>query len=295
MMRKILIIFLLLVLTLNVNASGTRADCENISINVSNARLDEKSSMLKTFSIENKDSERFFIERINAFDYNSSIKVEGKGWERIVLPGDESFFNVQIKSFNVKKDQEIEGFVEVRGHFLSGTKCSIEDIGTQNFNVFVKNEDEAFAEEIELEQEKIEECKGFELIIPENVENVNEIPFTVKNITNDRIQVRLSGANLGIETKYFSIPAQTTVEKSVNVMPFEQKTWLVFNSNVNGCFVKSKNVQIFTDNPFEKPQTVAEQAPGFQITSQLGNAVGLITLGGFNAWNSIANFLGFSG
>lgn len=206
-----------------------------------------------TFTVKNYGSERFYIDKLNAFDFEDSIHTQEHSWQDVVLAGDQATIRVEIEAS--EKENDLKAFVELKGHFLSGKECGYTDV-QEEFSVNVLTHG----------VQKFEpECEGFSLFTLDEkfIEGYGEIEFLAVNKSGQSAVIKLETKNLGVSENIFYVPSGTEKKFSVEVQTAEERAELIYNVKLSDCGIPSKKTIIHsTPTPHPTPQPTPTPTPG---------------------------------
>jgi len=234
-----LILFLLVLLA----GQAFAVNCGMLDLETNGVELFEDSTKTVSFSVHNHGSERFYIDKVNAFDFDSGIHTEEASWQDVVLAGDEALVRVEIEA---EKDGEgeKEAKVEIRGHFLGGRECGYRDI-YEEFDVEVlKKPVQSFEPE----------CTGFHLytISEKFIDEAGEIEFVVKNDTGFDAVVKLESSDLSMGSSVFVSKAGEEKHFSTGVSSSKEIAELTYKVELSGCGIPSEKTIVYS-SVYEPP------------------------------------------
>jgi len=234
-LRNGLILFLLVLLA----GQAFAVNCGMIDLETYNVELFENSTKTVTFSVHNHGSERFYIDKVNAFDFESGIRTEESSWQDVVLAGGEALVRVEIES---EKDSEgdKDAKVEIRGHFLGGKECGYRDI-YEEFGVEVlKKPVQSFEPE----------CTGFRLytISEKYISGVGELEFVVKNDTGFDAVVKLESSDLVLEDSVFVAREGEEKHFSTGISSDKERAEITYKVELSGCGIPSEKTVVYSSD-----------------------------------------------
>ena len=238
-MKTGLILFLLVLLA----GQAFAVNCGMIDLETYAVELFENSSKTVSFSVHNYGSERFYIDKVNAFDFESGIQTEEASWQDVVLTGDEALIRVEIES-DKDSEGEKEAKVEIRGHFLGGKECGFRDI-YEEFGVEVlKKPVQSFEPE----------CTGFHLytISEKFIDEIGEIEFVVKNDSGFDAIVKLESSDLSMGSSVFVARAGEEKHFSTGISSSKETAELNYKVELSGCGIPSEKTIVYS-TVFEPP------------------------------------------
>jgi len=215
--------------------SFVSTECSDLWLNVSAIEVEAGSSEYSTFLIHNYGSERFFLDRVYAFDSDSDILTEEISYDNYIKPGEAGEIKVRVFAGQEAEAKNTTAYVEFRGHFLSGKECGYFD-SKKGFPVKVS------------EKKAYSDCGSFELVVPSTVtaEGKERVEFLVSNFSRETAIIRLEGDGLGLSANYFYVPAGVETEKEVLVESALDKAWIEFKVELGGCGIPSKFTEVLS-------------------------------------------------
>lgn len=204
------------------DSSSNNAYCNDIEINTNSVFLDEDETKVVGFYLQNFSNRKFYVDKVDAFDYSNLIDSEAYSWPDSVESFDREDFFVEIETLNTGN---ASGFVEVRGHFNNGIICSFSDIGREEYDIFVDyapsgdngnnngNDGDSGNGQVN--------CNALTLNVPNEIEVIGDSFFdvSVNNTFDQSVVVNVSSANINVNPSSLTFPANSYSTKTINVMP----------------------------------------------------------------------------
>lgn len=116
------------------------SECNEILIKVNNVYVDEDSTQIVSFSIENDSAEEFELYDIDIDESSTYFDAFIYSKPRFIESWDSEAFRVKIESNRVSSDKRGTVTVQAKGRFDDGTYCSYGSIREEDFKVFVEND-----------------------------------------------------------------------------------------------------------------------------------------------------------
>jgi len=213
------------------------AECSDLTLNVSNVTVKENAKASVTFYLINNSDERFYLDRVSAFDFAEGVQTNAVRWDHAA----ESFGSAVIV-VGVHAEQtrgEKTAYLQVQGHFLNGKECYYYQLKSE-FNVDVVLEQKAD------EEDNLAYCKLFSIDLPKNVymEGMGTIDFNVNNYTTQDAKITITGRGATVETSEYLIPAKTIAEKKLIVASSNKQAQISFFVDLGACGKIGKTVYI---------------------------------------------------
>ncbi len=213
--------------------SFSSTDCSELWLNVNAVEVTAGENTYQTFLLHNYGSERFFLDRVYAFDSDADILTEETSHDFYVKPGETAKIQIRVLANPDAKEKSTYAFIEFRGHFLNGKECGYAD-SRKSFPVKITA------------KKKYSNCNGFELIVPDTItiNGKERIKFFVSNLSNETAIIRLEGNDISLSTNYFYVPAGVETEKEALLESTLDKTWLEFKVELGECSIPSRFTKI---------------------------------------------------
>lgn len=203
-------------------SSSNNAYCNDIEVNTNSVFLDEDETKVVGFYLQNFSNRKFYVDKVDAFDYSSLIDSEAYSWPDSVESQDREDFFIEIEALN---RGNASGFVEVRGHFNNGITCSFSDIGREEYDVFVDyasngNDGNDNGNDGDSGSGQVN-CNALTLNVPNEIEVIGDSFFdvSVNNTFNQSVVVNIASANINVNPGSLTFPANSYSTKTINVMP----------------------------------------------------------------------------
>ncbi len=260
--------------------SGT--DCSELWLNVNAVEVTAGENAYGTFLLHNYASERFFIDRVYAFDSDSSVLTQELTYDSYVKPGGSAEIRVEVRAEEGAEEKIATGYVEFRGHFLSGKECSYAD-SKKSFPIKI------------YEKKKYSRCESFDLIVPSTVaaDGEERVEFFVSNLSAETAIIRLDGDYLQLSTNYFYVPSGVEAKKEFLVKPLGDKAWIEYKVELAECVVPSKFTKVVSSGlagEITAEHEVEWTQDAFELTVKVKNGsgfdeTGMISLDLPGDWN----------
>lgn len=115
-------------------------ECNEIQIDAQNVYIDEDSTKIVSFSIENDSGRDFELLDIGVEENSSYFDAELYSKPRYIDSYERESFRVRIEADRVSGDRQSSVEIEARGRFDNGEYCSYSNIAEERFTVFVENQ-----------------------------------------------------------------------------------------------------------------------------------------------------------
>ncbi|MEM0359785.1 MAG: hypothetical protein QXK06_00425 [Candidatus Diapherotrites archaeon] len=251
-------------------------NCNMVFFELYNVELWEGSKETFTFAINNTGNERFYIDKVNAFDFSEGIAVQEEYWGDVVLPGEKAFATISVKADKGTEERERKAYIELSGRFLGGKRCSFSDVHGE-FNVSVLKEP----------VHKIEpRCDGFSLTAPKEkyIEGEGTIEFFASNKTNYDAIITLESESISVSESVFQLRKGEEKKFSAFIKSDADRATLKYNVRVSDCGIPSQETRIYsametpiptpTPQPFKAIEigaSASKDANGFLVTVEIHN------------------------
>jgi hypothetical protein len=249
-------------------------NCNMVSFELYNAELWEGSTDTFTFAVGNYGSERFYIEKVNAFDFEEGILVQEESWDDVIMPGEKALVTVSVEADSGIEEKERSAKIELSGHFLGGKKCYFKDVHGE-FTVNVLKEP----------VQKIEaRCEGFSLNTPKEkyIEGSGTIKFFASNKTNYPATIMLESGSITIDDSVFFLPAGEEKTFTAFIESDYESAELEYKVDVSDCGIPSQATIVYSESaePIPVPSelesmeighSVAKDENGFLVTVSIYN------------------------
>ncbi len=217
---------------------GFAVNCNMVSIETYDVELQAGSSKTVTFLVNNYAPERFYIDKVNAFDFEQGIRTDEQSWQSVVLSQGNAAVRVSIKAEENATEGKRTASVELQGHFLGGTECTYNSIHA-SFNVNVVKEPVHRVEA---------RCEGFSLytLKEKHIGNTGEIDFVADNKSNYPAVIKLESPDLGLSDDMFYVSAG---EEKTFTVQLQASTWqaeLTYNIELSDCGIPSKKTIVYS-------------------------------------------------
>ncbi|MCX6801792.1 MAG: hypothetical protein NT067_01630 [Candidatus Diapherotrites archaeon] len=247
-------------------------NCNMVYFELYNAELWAGSTDTFTYAVNNTGNERFYIERVNAFDFEGGISVEEEYWDDVVLPGEKALVAVSVEADSGIEEGERAAKIELNGHFLGGKKCYYKDVHGE----FMVNVLEEPVQKIEAK------CEGFSLIAPEEkyIDGSGTIQFFASNQTNYPATIRLESNRIAIDDSVFSLPAGEEKTFTASIESDYESAELEYKVDVSDCGIPSQTTTVYSESAAPTPSelegmdmgsSVAKDENGFLVTVSIYN------------------------
>ncbi|MFH1234335.1 MAG: hypothetical protein V1493_01865 [Candidatus Diapherotrites archaeon] len=249
-------------------------NCNMVSFELYNAELWEGSTDTFTFAVNNYGNERFYIDKVNAFDFEEGILVQEESWDDVIMPGEKALVMVSVEADSGIEEKERAAKIELSGRFLGGKKCYYKDVHGE-FMVNVLKEP----------VQKIEpRCDGFYLNTPgeKYINGSGTIKFFASNKTNYAAIITLESDSMGIDDSVFFLPAGEEKTFTAFIESDYESAELEYKVDVSDCGIPSQVTTVYSESaePIPVPSglesmeighSVAKDENGFLVTVSLYN------------------------
>lgn len=234
------------------------ASCSDLKIETHAVEVRAGSRANFAFYLHNNSDERFYIDRVHAFDFADGISTQALRWDSLAPAGDEAAIVVSIDAFEDAEQKDRNAFVQARGHFLSGKECHYYDLKA-DFPVEVISE-KISVEELEKEPEY---CELFEIVMPDTIRiyNSGTLDFIVKNYSDQDAKIYVNAQNASAYTYFYLVPAKTIANKTLRVESGANKATIEFTVDLGACGTTKRYLEVINEavqGPSEIPE-VSEQ------------------------------------
>ncbi|HLD58124.1 MAG TPA: hypothetical protein VI977_00580 [archaeon] len=205
-------------------AFGTQLNpqCSDITVNTGTIRVEAGKTAIESFTITNSAGERFFIDSADAFDSSQNFSVQTNGYDRTILSQGTGIINVKATGGNYNEGRLESAYIELRGHFLGGKTCTLQDFGAKAFNVIVEQPvsgTQTYEKETNYFQNYNSFCENINVLVPAEVSigNSGSFDITIENYSDYRTTVRLSGNGLFVNPGLISVPRNSVITENIFV------------------------------------------------------------------------------
>ena len=247
------------------------ADCSDLELVVTDVDVKEGSTASFAFYLHNNTNERFYIDRVSAYDFAEGIITQALRWDRVALSGSEASIVISIEALEGASAKDRNAYVQVRGHFLSGKVCHYRDIKAV-FPVRVIKEDAS---------EAAPDCGHFDIVLPSsiNIHNFGTLDFIVENYTSEDARIYVKGVGASVDTIMYLIPAKSRVYKTLRIESEQTSALILFDADLGACGTKSYELTVHNvvfEKPEEKPDvemsySIAKDENGYLVSVILKN------------------------
>lgn len=274
--NRILVVLIIgLFLLANVTASENtiaRDDCTSISVRTNDVTVEKGKSKQATFIVENSALEEFYVDFVEAYDYNSGIMVRADGFTRVIPGQERGYARTSIVSIGDSDLSEGQGFIEVRGHFQSARFC---DVPAKEFKITVTQPGEQ-----RISFNDAGDCGKFELNVPERylAKGRDKVNFYAKNQLNQPVTVIVSGINTTVFTEQFTVGrnSETSLPVHFKVNSHAEEGQLQWAVSGAACIYQPKSTQL-VNLLFDVQKAQAQEATAMKIVE--GNAQAVSAVG----------------
>lgn len=227
-----------------------------LELELNDVELWEGSTKTFTFALNNYAPERFYIDKVNAFDFEEGILTEELSWQGVALSQEQATIRVSIRAESSAEERERKAKIELRGHFLGGKECKYSDVfGEFSVNVLKKP-----VHRIEAR------CEGFSLytLSEKFIEGFGEIEFIAVNKTNYPAVIKLESNKLGINDTIFYVPAGEEKLFKTEIQSAVEKAELVYKIELSDCGIPSEKTIVYS-SVFEEPTPEPVEFRGIEL------------------------------
>ncbi len=241
---------------------ASAASCGMLDIETYDVDVWQGESKVVSFALHNHGNERFYIDRVNAFDFESGLTVEEHSSDDVALAGGEAMLRVEIKASNNAEEGERDARIEVKGHFLGGKKCGFSDAG-KGFSVSVLEEPV---------HRLSPKCSGFALytLKEKRIDGFGVIEFIADNKTNYPAVITLEAPKMGLGQEVFYSKSGEEKIFSVEVQSAVEEAELVYNVSLSSCGIPGEKTIVYSrhyPDPAPQPTPVpAEKEPEVNVS-----------------------------
>lgn len=266
-----------------VNSGTGSNECSLLSMDAGIVSLEKSSEKTVYVSIHNSGGEPFYLEKLNTVDDVSGVIVNAYLGDKVILPFESKNFLVQVKTL---KDVALGKYffeLQAKGHFLNGDACNLGELKTSLIVEVLEEKQET------AELQKTFSCSDFVLSVPNKVvipkkDGINSVLMDISNGWKERVDIKLTGANLTFYSNFYSIPVNAVMQESVFFSAKKDKTFIVLNMESDSCKFDSKVIEIvkesdmneFSNQNLEGTQENVQNEEKEEMISLPG--LGLVTL-----------------
>jgi len=217
------------------NISEASTACRQVSLQAFPIVVGANSSAASNFYVQNNSNQTFYIDYANVYDSSKWFAAKVENYDAFALSGSNATVKAAVYASNPGQTINESGYFEVRGHFNDNTYCAASNIGTETFPVRVEN--------------NATSCNGFALTVPEELRGSGKtlLQFNYSNPANYSATITLKSQEAGIETKSFSVGANSSGSLSTYIdMPSSGSGTVEFNASTNSCTVAPKFTMLRT-------------------------------------------------
>jgi hypothetical protein len=228
-----------------------------ISFELYNAELWEGSTATFTFAANNYGNERFYIEKVNAFDFEEGILVQEESWDDVIMPGEKALVTVSVEADSGIEEKERAAKIELSGRFLGGKKCYYANVHGE-FMVNVLKEP----------VQKIEaRCEGFSLntIEEKYIDGSGTIQFFASNKTNYPATILLESGSISIDDSVFFLPAGEEKTFTAFIESDQESAELEYKVDVSDCGIPSQATTVYSESAEPEPTPVPSELESMEI------------------------------
>jgi hypothetical protein len=248
--------------------------CNEISIGTYTIRAIVGNSTIENFSITNLASERFFVDSVNASDSSPNFDVQTNGYDRTILSEGTGTINVKVTGKIYNESQYEKGFIEVRGHFLNGKTCSLQDFGKKTFTVIVEKKPlESTIENFLMprpENNFGNYCKNIEIFAPSSLEisnNFGQFELAIDNQSDYRATTRIFTKNGSANPSLISVPKKSKITETIEVQAGPGQTEIEYLVESPECsFARKTIVTSMQKESLAKSMAISAKALDTNVT-----------------------------
>ncbi len=239
-------------------------NCNMLDIKTYDVEVQAGSSKTVTFLVENYAPERFYIDKVNAFDFEQGIRTEEQSWQSVALSQQSAAVRVSIEAEKNAAEGERTASVELHGHFLGGTECGYNSVHA-SFKVNVVKEPVHRVES---------RCEGFSLytLKEKRIGNTGELDFVADNKSNYPAVIKLESPDLGLSDDMFYVPAGEEKNFSVQLQASSWRAELTYNVELSDCGIPNRKTIVYSsayeNTPVEPtPQPTPEETRNIEVSA----------------------------
>ncbi|MEW6295401.1 MAG: hypothetical protein AB1467_03855 [Candidatus Diapherotrites archaeon] len=219
-----------------LNVPKPSPNCSSLDIETQSITLKAGESVVEEFSLVNNSSQNFYIDAVQAYDYDSGFESSAVSLDdKATAFGGSADIQVKIHAYDSAEEKTGTAYLKVKGHFTGGKQCSYNDIGIASFNVTIKG------------KEITKECSDFKLTVPAEraINGSGSLSISYDNPLNKSAEIKMYGSGLKVSPSKFSITANDYGTKTIEVeFSGNEDTFLVYEINISGCNIPSKTTKI---------------------------------------------------
>ncbi|MDD5162892.1 MAG: hypothetical protein PHD95_01650 [Candidatus ainarchaeum sp.] len=263
-------------------------ECSGISIDTYTIRVLVGNSSIESFSIRNSNSERFFVDSAVAYDSSPNFDVQTNSYDREILSESTGTINVKVTGKIFNEEQQERGFLELRGHFLSGKTCSLQDIGKKSFSVIIEKKP------VETAPESIiilpgwrgnlsNYCGNIDFFAPSKIEiqgNSGQFELTIDNKSEYRTTIRISAKNSSANPSLISVPKKSRITETIEIQTNSGQTEIEYLIENSVCsFTRKTTVSTVQTQTLAESIAISTIVPdtngtGYKLAVSLQNKTG---------------------
>ncbi|MDD5148541.1 MAG: hypothetical protein PHH08_03700, partial [Candidatus ainarchaeum sp.] len=237
-------LFLIFISVFSQQAFAANSTCSDISIDAHAVRITVGDSIIEGFSIRNSGQERFFIDSAVVSTASRNFTVQTNGFDRTILSGGTGTVNVKVTGRIFNETEPEMAFIELRGHFLGGRTCELQDFGKRAFKVIIEKKPVSgtFISAYVLPSYN-KYCENLALDAPKNVEirdNLGWFEITIDNQSGSRANARISAKNGVVNPSLISVPKKSKITETIAVETSSEKAEIEFLVENLDCSFKRK-------------------------------------------------------
>jgi len=251
---KVAFRFAVLIFLFVLVSQAFAVNCGMLELETYDVEVWENSTKTVTFLLHNYAGERFYIDKVNAYDFERGIVTEEHSWQDIALSGEEASIRVSVKAEKGAEDMDRKAKVEVTGHFLGGTRCSYGNVHA-GFNVDVLKE----------RVYRIEpRCSDFYIytLSEKRIDGFGRIEFIAENGSEYSAVITLEAPEMHLSDDVFYVPAGEEKVLSVEVQSAVTVAELEYNVSLSDCGIPSKKTRVYSSTWIEPEPTPYTPEPG---------------------------------
>jgi len=239
--NKFLVGLILVLVLVQVSA----VNCGMLEIEAYDVDIEAGHEKTVSFVVNNFASERFYIDRVNAFDYASGIQVEEQSWADVALAGDQAALRIDIKASDNAEGAK-DATIEIKGHFLGGKECTYSNVNEEfTVNVFKETVRRISAD-----------CEGFSLysIGDKYIDGSGELEFIAENKSGKDATILLESDDVELSENIFPVRAGVEETFKTIIRSSKDRAEIVYRIELDGCGISTKRTVVYSSIAVEEEE-----------------------------------------
>ena len=214
--------------------------CRGLSIKGESIAVDSGSSNTVYLTVRNYASEDFFIDSVEAIEYNPDFLLEAAGDPTVLFAGSTGAVKVKARGFETAEEASGTAYVRVRGHYGSGLNCTVL---SDNFYVRVNGSEKNRIGEVSLNNPKRVEIHG----------GSGFVTFELENPSSEYVNVRVFSNNVFVSPKEFTFNPKSTGTRTVSLNGLDDEAKVYFETSAEGGEFLTKYTKVLNvgSEPYE--------------------------------------------